>query len=383
MKKFVEEKKRQLKFKLAGPGHRLASDGAGSSSDDPNSASLNAALQRSEKQQSDQSKGSSSKQPKKIPTESSSAATTSLEEQGEKDPQQISNRIFFTCPELDDGVYPMKVWMEKARSYIQDKKTTDRVEAAILAIKTLNPENEVQFAMKVLQKYVANLINHPDEEKYKVIRLGNPNIQKLMSINGAVDFLLAIGFDYKNVSFDDENEHKEETYFVHITREDLDLNSVLGSLESVKGLSFVLDRNVKIFVPGAGGLDEEPDEFYEWTVYDMKKESKYRKNESERNKELRTRKMRGEPKIKPQAEYTFIRVRLPEGTILQATFATSEKLVDLREFLISKIPLDYNFVFVLLPAKNFEESEEYKSFLELDLYPSVTLMIKSCSEQES
>lgn len=53
MKKFVEEKKRQIKFKLAGPGHRLAADGSSSSADNPSSASLNAALQRCEKQQSD------------------------------------------------------------------------------------------------------------------------------------------------------------------------------------------------------------------------------------------------------------------------------------------------------------------------------------------
>lgn len=381
MKKFVEDKKRQIKFKLAGPGHRLTSDGAGSSSDNPSSASLNAALQRCEKQQSDFNKGSSSHQSKKNPFETTPPAT-SFEDKEEMDVNQVNSRILFTSPELGDGVHPMNTWMEKAKDYIETKKLTDKIEASIIAIKTMNPENEVQFAVKILQKYLSNLINHPDDEKYKVIRLGNPNIQKLMGIEGAVDFLLAVGFEYKSVSFEEENSHKEETYLVHVAHEDLDLPKILEFLESVKGITFSLYRNARIIMPGPGGIEEEPDVFYEWTIHDMKKETKFRKNESEKNQQLRTRKMRGE-KTKPKSDFTCIRVRLPDGSILQATFATNETLSDLRAFIIERMQFTFKFFFVLLPLNNYEESEESKTFLELDLYPSVTLMIKSCTNQES
>lgn len=68
--------------------------------------------------------------------------------------------------------------------------------------------------------------------------------------------------------------------------------------------------------------------------------------------------------------------------IFQATFGTNEKLADLRAFIIERMQFTFKFVFVLLPTKIFEECEESKTFLELDLYPSVTLMIKSCSNQD-
>nr|XP_014290539.1 uncharacterized protein LOC106689861 [Halyomorpha halys] len=91
--------------------------------------------------------------------------------------------------------------------------------------------------------------------------------------------------------------------------------------------------------------------------------------------------MREEGKTKRKSDYTFIKVRLPDGVTIQATFGTGEKLADLRAFLDEKIQFAQKFFFVLLPSKNFEESEEEKTFLELDLFPSVTLMLKWCPDE--
>ena len=71
-------------------------------------------------------------------------------------------------------------------------------------------------------KYVKNLMDNPDIDKYKLIRLGNANVQKMLSVEGAIDFLYATGFENRSI-FNEKNQ-KEEAYLVHQIKPGLDLN---------------------------------------------------------------------------------------------------------------------------------------------------------------
>ncbi|XP_066902847.1 UBX domain-containing protein 6 isoform X2 [Halyomorpha halys] len=296
-------------------------------------------------------------------------------------PKKSKSEILFICPELDSGVHPKHVWKEKVIRYIANKRALDRVRACIVAIKTFNSESEICYSLRVLRTYVSNLIEHPNEPKYTKIRSGNACIQKLNNIVGAVEFLQAIGF--KQVG--GENKPKEESFLVHVPNDKMKLSQVLQELDSVRGFTLSLFRNVVFIEPNTDPVAEEPDDFYEWTIEDMEREYRYRTNRSESNQRLRTKKMR-EVYIKSDSDYTIIRVRFPDAIVIQATFSTKETLADLKNILRKNMEISGKFMFVLPPSKWFTEIEENKTFLELDLFPSITLLVRlqldpSTSEQ--
>lgn len=279
-----------------------------------------------------------------------------------------SNEILFMCPELDVGVYPKNVWKEKIIAYIANKRALDRVRACVVAIKTFNSENEIVYSLRILRIYVSNLIEHSCEQKFRKIRLGNPYMEKLRDVVGGFDFLHSIGFE-------ERRSEKDELYLVFVDKGKLKLPEVLEELDSVKGFTLSLFRNVIFIKPSTDPVPEEPDDFYDWTIEDMGREYQYRKNKSEIDQQLRTKKMREEA-VNVNSDYAIIRVKFPDGLIIQATFSTKETLADLKMLLKKNMELSQSFYFVLPPSKKFTEVQEYTTFLELNLFPSVMLLVR-------
>ena len=53
---------------------------------------------------------------------------------------------------------------------------------------------QATVALKTLNTVLGNIVNKPDEEKYRTLRLDNPKIQeKIGRVAGAVDLLKALG----------------------------------------------------------------------------------------------------------------------------------------------------------------------------------------------
>ncbi|XP_014662846.1 PREDICTED: peptide-N(4)-(N-acetyl-beta-glucosaminyl)asparagine amidase-like isoform X2 [Priapulus caudatus] len=58
-----------------------------------------------------------------------------------------------------------------------------------------NSPDEFLSASKILLKFATNILFHPDEVKFRSIRLGNPVIQnKLLTVDGAMEILFDMGF---------------------------------------------------------------------------------------------------------------------------------------------------------------------------------------------
>ena len=58
-----------------------------------------------------------------------------------------------------------------------------------------NPQELFLEAARILLKFADNVINNPNEPKYRKIRLGNPMVEnKLLPVSGALECLFEMGF---------------------------------------------------------------------------------------------------------------------------------------------------------------------------------------------
>jgi len=106
-----------------------------------------------------------------------------------------------------------------------------------------------------------------------------------------------------------------------------------------------LDRNLKIFhptkerssIPAVQLLPRDP-LFYQNTVGDVLREKQRQKDLIDKEEMLRTKAMRErdeKPESNIQYKYTVIRVRMPDGIILQAIFQSNDYLSSLFDYLSS------------------------------------------------
>lgn len=281
--------------------------------------------------------------------------------------------LMFRCAELGDEIRSFRDWKIKFRERLADLKEADDILAAILTIKSLNTVKEADECVKVLEKYVKNLIDFPTNDKYRCIRLANPVLsEKVIDIEGGLDFLMAVGF--KTALGGNDN---TEPYLIYNPSKTNDLESIVKSLRSVTGFELELDRCLKITHPKDVSKDEDvPDDFYNWTLRDLKKEQKTRDEELEKKKELRSRSKTEGEAGKGGYSYTRIRVKFPDGLAVEAVFSIKEKLYALKLLLQSQFHFYDDFNFMALPSRVFNVLDEEKTFLELELFPNITLMLK-------
>ena len=66
-------------------------------------------------------------------------------------------------------------------------------------IKNRNPVEQTSKGMKILKQLLSNIINKPEELKFRIIKTTNPNISNsLMNLNGILDLLYYLGYQAKN-----------------------------------------------------------------------------------------------------------------------------------------------------------------------------------------
>jgi UBX domain-containing protein 6 len=81
------------------------------------------------------------------------------------------------------------------------------------AVAVLKSQPNGQPAAHTLAKILRNIILHPDDPKYRKIRLQNPKIQSnVVEVDGALEVLLSSGFDivFQPISHPPEQQHKEQ-----------------------------------------------------------------------------------------------------------------------------------------------------------------------------
>uniref|UniRef100_A0A8C6ZIE2 UBX domain-containing protein 6 n=1 Tax=Nothoprocta perdicaria TaxID=30464 RepID=A0A8C6ZIE2_NOTPE len=253
----------------------------------------------------------------------------------------------------------------------------DPVAASIMEIHTFNKDRErVRAGVETMARYLDNIYVHPEEEKYRKIKLQNKVFQERIScLEGTHKFFQAVGFETKVLAVPEQEEYyvlKEEM----LTRlEDLkDYKEQLLSSEPVRAQ---LDRQLSVFKPSpAAAHFELPNDFYNLTAEEIKREQRLRSEAVEKASMLRTKAMRerDEQRELRKYNYTLLRVRFPDGYILQGTFYARESISMLYSFVREALVNDW-LPFELLGPGGVKLTDENLAFSECGLVPSSLLTL--------
>lgn len=87
--------------------------------------------------------------------------------------------VFFRCPFVSNEVLPFDQWKMKIREFLYDQREAEHPGlTATLIIQNCNSGREkIKNCVEILSKYLENIIENPDMEKYRKIRMSNKIFQ--------------------------------------------------------------------------------------------------------------------------------------------------------------------------------------------------------------
>ncbi|XP_062452057.1 UBX domain-containing protein 6 isoform X1 [Rhea pennata] len=404
MRKFFQEIKADLKFKTAGPGQKLSeparvpkekpkAEAAPKPRQGPtNEAQMAAAAALARMELKPKARLPSSQEAIKNQVRKELMAEAAASEKGVsaevKDAESPDKEeaaglsvsgVYFICP-LTGAVVRRDMKEKHIREAILSYFSVDPVAASIMEIHTFNKDREkVRVGVETIAKYLDNIYLHPEEEKYRKIKLQNKVFQERIScLEGIHKFFQAIGFETKTLPVPGQ-ETTEEYYILKeemLTRlEDLkDYKEQLLSSEPVRAQ---LDRQLCLFKPSPEAARFElPNDFYNLTAEEIKREQRLRTEAVEKASMLRTRAMRekDEQREMRKYNYTLVRVRFPDGYILQGTFYARESISMLYNSVREALTNDW-LPFELLGPGGLKLTDENLAFNECGLVPSALLTL--------
>ncbi|KAM0728706.1 UBX domain-containing protein 6 [Formica fusca] len=233
--------------------------------------------------------------------------------------------VFFRCPYLSDEILLRDEWKKKIREFLYEEvKGEEAGLTACLIIQNCNTGKEkIESCVETLGKYLDNIINNPDVEKYWKIRMCNRIFQeKVLPIEGALDFLKAAGFEQKKLL---HNENEEDFLVWSPINCNIENLIILDeALKSAEPIPLELDRNLQVLMPSQARMKNElPPSFFTITPEEIKREQQLRSEAVERNQMLRTKAMREkeEQRILRRYKFAILRIKFPDGIILQVFFS--------------------------------------------------------------
>lgn len=404
IKKFFQKKKLDVKFKKAGEGHRLNEERPSTSRQAPQASSSghrNVSYERSlsqEKQRAAEAALARSQgQAKKAPEPSMAAKARmrkelELEKKKEQEamalaqkysePQEVVKEsapmatLLFKCPDIGPVVLPKQEMEDYIKEFLMGQLAEEPEMASALMIQTLNNDKEkVKVCVETLCKYLDNVIKNPTEEKFRKIRMSNKAFTERVScLEGTEEFLQAAGFEVKMLPFED---HEERFYVMdEALASDIErLNNVKDVLLAAEPIKPQLDRVTKVFFPSSSAANFTiPPEFYAISPHELKKEQQRKQEAVETLGMLRTKAMREREERKEllRYRYTLVRVRFPDGNLLQGTFKATEKLQALLEFVRENLENDW-MPFHLFTQVGAKLDDDSKMLAEYGLTPAAVV----------
>ncbi|NXT41710.1 UBXN6 protein, partial [Pelecanoides urinatrix] len=409
MRKFFQEIKADLKFKTAGPGQKLSEPSRvpkekpkaeavpkprQGPTDEAQMAAA-AALARMElkpkakllssqdaikNQVRKELMAEAAASEKRLSVEEEDLA--SLDQEGAAAPS-VSG-VYFICP-LTGAVVRKDKKEKHIREAIQSYFSVDPVAASIMEIHTFNKDQEkVRVGVETMAKYLDNICLHPEEEKYRKIKLQNKVFQERIScLEGIHRFFQAIGFETKTLPVPGQGKKSKKTTEEHyVLKEEMltkleDLKDYKEQLLSSEPVRAQLDRQLCVFKPSPEAARFElPSDFYNLTAEEIKREQRLRTEAVEKASMLRTRAMREKEEQREMRKYnyTLVRVRFPDGYILQGTFYARESVSVLYNFVREALRDDW-LPFELLGPGGLKLTDENLAFNECGLVPSALLTL--------
>ncbi|KAK6630517.1 hypothetical protein RUM43_014502 [Polyplax serrata] len=383
IQKFFKNKKAEAAFKRAGPGYRLnetpsqdsySSRGASSSTSNvgyqpvqdrsglsqESQQAAAAALARLDKKKNENSfkkttaaiKAQARKELEAQKAAEATAQSASIPETVlDSVPALAVRGIYFQCPLLGPDILTKEEWNQKIRDFLYEQLDEEKGLVACLILRTLNGSKEkVDACIETIEKYFENILKYPNEEKYRKIRMTNKIFEeKVKPIEGALLLLEAAGFQVQELPHQDTHES-----FLIFPKEKVEeapetFEILLEGLKNAEPITLQLHRDLQVLLPSqAKDRNELPSSFFNLTVEEIKQEQFLRSEAVERNQILRTKAMREKEDIREIRKYKFalIRIRFPDGILLQGTFGVHEKVDCIIEFVKEALE-DENMAFNL------------------------------------
>ncbi|KAM9796585.1 UBX domain-containing protein 6 isoform 1-T1 [Syngnathus typhle] len=406
MKKLFDDFKKDIKFKSAGQGKKLTEDSKGapergqrSSSgtqhhrDAPSEGSQRAgaaALARIEQHQRPKVHTSqiAIRNQVKRELEAEAAAVAERDRATTAEGTDIAvtehlsvTGVYFTCP-LTGAILTKSQRDAHIKEAILMRFEEDDVEASVMMIHTFNKDKEkVKAAVDIISKYVENICKNPSEVKYRKIKLSNKVFQeKVHCVEGTREFLQALGFTSTMLPVDGQEEEEEE--FLVLPEQSSDALELMKErrdrLQRGEPVRAQLDRQAQAFRPSNNATRFElPSEFYNLSAEEIKREQQMRSDLVEKNSVLRTKAMRerDEQRERRKYNYTLLRIRLPDGTLLQGTFYAWDRLPVLFSFVRDSLVDGWQPFELIAPGGHKLQESEDVALVECNLVPTALLTL--------
>ncbi|KAI5101044.1 UBX domain-containing protein 6, partial [Silurus meridionalis] len=398
MKKFFDDFKKEIKFKTAGPGKKLTEE---SSAKAPAVQTVNQTKPRSAPNEGAQRAGAAAlarieQQHKPRPQTSQDAIRNQVRRavrkfrlklyHAKKKQREIEVKaaesfsvsgVYFICP-LTGEMLKKSERESCIKEAILLRFSENPVEASVMMIHTFNKDKEkVKVAVDIISKYIDNICKNPTEEKYRKIKVSNKIFQEKVSvIEGSREFLQALGFE--SVALPVDGQEDTEEFFVLAEQDAAALEQLKEKKEQLQNGQPVrakLDHQVQAFRPSqhAARFDLPPD-FYNLTAEELKREQQMKSEVVERNAMLRTKAMREKDEQRERRKYNYalLRVRLPDGNILQGTFFAWDKVAVLYQFVRDSLENGWQ-PFELIGPGSQKLKDEDVAINECNLVPTALL----------
>lgn len=232
--------------------------------------------------------------------------------------------VFFRCPLISEEVLPKQAWKLKIKDFLYQQLEFERGLTACLIIQNCNLKEKADDCTATLIKYLENLIQNPDEEKFCKIRMSNKIFSdKVRYVDGALDVLYAAGFSEVEVDGEPFLLWSKEQM-----EEGLDLVTLVDALKNSEPIQLELDRNIKVLLPSQARRVVLPDDFYRISPEEIKREQQLRAEAIESAQILKTKAMREreEQRNLRMYRYSLIRIKFPNGLYIQVICQTGYKI---------------------------------------------------------
>ncbi|CAG0879137.1 unnamed protein product [Darwinula stevensoni] len=401
IKAFFKKRKLEVKFKLAGEGKRLNSPSHSSTASTSSKTSQHnsyrstglsegahmareAALKRVQQQEIKPVSKIRARALRELEAERKKGAESVSAEPLQKDFAQDSDEdrtvrgVFFRCQLLGDEVLPKEEMLVRIKEFLYEQLAEERALTAVLIIHTLNRnEEKVKQCVSTLLKILDNIIQDPSEPKYRKIRVQNKAFQEqVASMEGTIDFLFGAGFEEQQLPHQDAT----EAFYVFPPEGNIDtLKMLREALISAEPIKPELDRNMHVFYPSSTTVVEHmeiPPDFFIPSVADIRKEQTNRTEEVERLSLLRTKAMRDKEAMREAKKYRYslIRIRFPDGFLLQGTFSVYEKFSAVEGFVREQLD-NPDLPFILIDPLGHQLGAENSGSTLLDLHLAPALIL--------
>ncbi|XP_034566694.1 UBX domain-containing protein 6 isoform X2 [Notolabrus celidotus] len=404
MKKFFDDFKKDIKFKSAGPGKKLTEDGSKkhevvqSSSSSKNhhhapsegaqraGAAALARIEQHPRPKVQTSQDAIRNQVKReleaeaaALAEKDKAATAEGSKVPVRDPAGLSvSGVYFTCP-LTGATLTKSEREAHIKEAILMRFEEDEIEASVMMVHTFNKDREkVKTAVDIISKYVENICKNPTEEKYRKIKLSNKVFQeKVYCVEGSREFLQALGFTSLMLPVEGQEEEEEFLVLLEHNPDALELmKERRDRLQRGEPVRAQLDRQPQAFKPSSNAQRFElPQEFYNLSAEELKKEQLQKSDLVEKNAMLRTKAMREkeEQRERRKYNYTLLRIRLPDGNLLQGTFYAWDRLPVLFGFVRESLVDGWQPFELIAPGSQKLQESEDVALAECNLVPAALL----------